>query len=134
MYTVQEIEEKRKLAAAAGLSGAELLDNTEMVQEVCNGIGAAWMPERVRLFISRLFPALVMAADIHDIRYEVGKGIAARKRADEEMLENGRKLADYSYAGNDPRRYIVRFVMVEFYRILRICGWLAYYPSKFKKR
>ena len=40
MYTDDEIREKRLLARAAGLSGAELLDNIEAVKKDCNGI--AW--------------------------------------------------------------------------------------------
>ena len=48
MYTDDEIRGKQLLARAAGLSGAELLDDVEAVKKDCNGIGAAWMPDRLR--------------------------------------------------------------------------------------
>ncbi|WP_302453768.1 hypothetical protein [Victivallis vadensis] len=45
MYTDDEIREKQQLARAAGLSGAELLDDIGAVRQDCNGSGAARMPE-----------------------------------------------------------------------------------------
>ena len=39
MYTDDEIFQKRLDAYVAGLSGAELLNDTEAVRRDCNGIG-----------------------------------------------------------------------------------------------
>ena len=107
MYSLNEIEEKIALAKAAKLSGAELLLDRERACRVCNGIGADWMPDWLQEAISGLNPTLVLAADIHDIRYALGGTEAERKDADDEMLENGLKLANYRYGWYDPRRYWV---------------------------
>ena len=66
MYTDAEIRQKQQLSRAAGLSGAELLDDAEAVKRDCNGIGAAWMPDTTREWISSANPSLVVVADIHD--------------------------------------------------------------------
>ena len=126
MYTTAEILKKQELAVDAGLSGVELLDDTERAQRVCNGIGAAWMPEWLRKFLGRMFPTLVLAADIHDIRYEIGGKKLNRLLDDVEMLDNGIRLANYSYRFFDPRRYVVQFVMLQFYIKLRDFGSLAF--------
>ena len=131
MYSLNEIEEKIALAKAAKLSGAELLLDRERACRVCNGIGADWMPDWLRALISKLFPTLVLAADIHDIRYELGGDEADRHAADVEMLDNGLKLADRHYRRLDARRYIVQFIMLQFYKTLRRCGAFAF---KFKHK
>lgn len=132
MYSLNEIEEKIALAKAAKLSGAELLLDRERACRVCNGIGADWMPDWLRALISKLFPTLVLAADIHDIRYELGGDEADRHAADVEMLDNGLKLADRHYRRLDPRRYLVQFIMLQFYKTLRRCGAFAF-KSKHKE-
>lgn len=132
MYSLNEIEEKIALAKAAKLSGAELLLDRERACRVCNGIGADCMPDWLRALISKLFPTLVLAADIHDIRYELGGDEADRHAADVEMLDNGLKLADRHYRRLDARRYIVQFIMLQFYKTLRRCGAFAF-KSKHKE-
>ena len=130
MYTLHEIEEKIKLAKELNLSGAELLEDRERAQRVCNGIGAEWMPEIARKLISALNPTLVLAADIHDIRYDIGGTEADRMDADNEMLENGYTLADARYSWYNPLRYWVKREMRKFYGILRdFGGWAWNYPE-----
>lgn len=126
MYSLNEIEEKIALAKAAKLSGAELLLDRERACRVCNGIGANWMYEWMREAIGGLNPTLVLAADIHDIRYALGGTEMDRKAADDEMLENGLKLANYRYGWYDPRRYWVRKQMYKFHVILREFGGWAW--------
>lgn len=126
MYSLNEIEEKIALAKAAKLSGAELLLDCERACRICNGIGADWMPDWLRALISGLNPTLVLAADIHDIRYDDGGDELARLLADIEMLDNGIKLANHHYSRFDPRRYIVQFVMLQFYIKLRQFGAFAF--------
>lgn len=82
MYTDDEIREKRLLARTAGLRGAELLDNIEAIKRDCNGIGAAWMPDATREWISTANPSLVVVADIHDRRYSIEGTEADRQAAD----------------------------------------------------
>lgn len=93
MYTLQEIEWKIELAKAAKLSGAELLEEREQAMRVCNGIGACWMPERIRRFIGLLHPELVIVADIHDLRHEIGGTHLDRWKSDFEFLCNGFRMA-----------------------------------------
>lgn len=126
MYSLNEIEEKIQLATELNLSGAELLEDTERAQQVCNGIGAERMPSWLRWLISFLFPTLVLAADIHDIRYDVGGTEEERAAADVEMLDNGIKLANHKYLLFSPLRYVVQFVMLQFYITLRRVGNLAW--------
>ena len=127
MYSLNEIEEKIRLAKELNLSGAELLEDRERAVKVCNGIGAEWMPEIARKLISGLNPTLVLAADIHDIRYEIGGTREDRKAADDEMLENGCKLADARYGWYNPLRYWVKYKMRKFHRILREFGLYAFH-------
>ena len=130
MYTLHEIEEKLKLAKELNLSGAALLEDTERAQQVCNGIGAEWMPDAARKLISRLNPTLVLAADIHDIRYYLGGSELDRKNADDEMLINGYKLAEARYGWYNPLRYWVKHKMRKFHKILRDFGiWAWNYPE-----
>lgn len=130
MYTLHELDEKLATAEKLGLSGRWLLTDRKRAQRVCNGIGAEWMPESARKLISSLNPTLVLAADIHDIRYELGGTEADRESADREMLENGCKLADARYSWYNPLRYYVRWKVRKFYKILRAFGHLAFnYPE-----
>lgn len=120
MYTDDEIREKRLLARAAGLSGAELLDNIEAVKKDCNGIGAAWMPDRLRDLLGERYPELVVVADIHDRRYALGGGILARWRADWEFLTNGLKMARHC------RRIGIAWAVIRMWVLLRIGGAAAF--------
>lgn len=94
-YTVPEIERKIKLARAAKLSGATLLENRTRVMRVCNGIGAWWMPPRIRQLIGVCFPDLVIVADIHDLRHDAGGSWRKRWGNDFEFLTNGLRMAIY---------------------------------------
>ena len=113
MYTDDEIREKRLLARAAGLSGAELLNDAAAVKRDCNGIGAEWM-------LGERYPELVVVADIHDRRYALGGGILARWRADWEFLRNGLKMARHC------RRIGIAWATVRMWLLLRIGGAAAF--------
>ena len=126
MYTDDEIREKRLLARTAGLSGAELLDNIEAVKKDCNGIGAAWMPDATREWISTANPSPVVVADIHDRRYSKGGGILARWRADWEFLINGLRMARYC------RRIGLAWAVIRMWVLLRLGGAAAFNYHKVK--
>lgn len=126
MYTIHEIMQKQQLARAAGLSGAELLENVAAVQRDCNGIGAAWMPNATREWISTANPSLVVVADIHDRRYSIGGTEADRQAADAEFRANGMKMAKYVYSWYDPRRYWVMWHVRKFATLLAGFGALAF--------
>ena len=120
MYTDAEIRQKQQLARAAGLGGAELLDNIEAIKRDCNGIGAEWMPDRLRDLLGERYPELVIIADIHDRRYALGGGILARWRADWEFLTNGLKMARHC------RRIGLVWATVRMWLLLRIGGAAAF--------
>lgn len=120
MYSDAEIREKQQLARAAGLRGAELLDNIEAIKRDCNGIGAEWMPDRLRDLLGERYPELVIIADIHDRRYALGGGILARWRADWEFLTNGLKMARHC------RRIGLVWATVRMWLLLRIGGAAAF--------
>lgn len=120
MYTDDEIKQKQQLARAAGLSGAELLDDAEAVKRDCNGIGAEWMPSRLRDRLGERYPELVVVADIHDRRYSKGGGILARWRADWEFLTNGLRMARYC------RRIGLAWAVIRMWVLLRLGGAAAF--------
>lgn len=126
MYSDAEIREKQQLARAAGLSGAELLNDAAAVKRDCNGIGAAWMPDATREWISTANPSLVVVADIHDRRYSIGGTEADRKAADVEFRANGMKMAKHVYSWYDPRRVWVMWQVKKFSALLASFGTLAF--------
>lgn len=126
MYTDDEIRQKQQLARAAGLGGAELLNDAEAVRRDCNGIGAAWMPDATREWISTANPSLVVVADIHDRRYSEGGTEKDRQAADAEFRANGLKMAKYVYSWYDPRRYWVMWQVRKFSALLAGFGALAF--------
>lgn len=126
MYTDEEIREKQQLARAAGLSGAELLNDAAAVKRDCNGIGAAWMPDATREWISTANPSLVVVADIHDRRYSIGGTEADRQAADAEFRANGMKMAKHVYRCYDPRRYWMMWQVRKFAALLASFGALAF--------
>lgn len=131
MYTETEILAKQALARALKLSGALLLDDVAAVQRDCNGIGAAWFPDRWRDFLDGAFPELEIVADIHDRRYSIGGGIFARWMADFEFLRNGLRVA-LRFAGiSAKRRFLLARVSVKMYVLLAVGGAAAF---NYKKR
>ena len=120
MYTDDEIRIKQLLARVAGLSGAELLDDTEAVRRDCNGIGAERMPDRLRDLLGERYPELKIVADIHDRRYALGGGILARWRADWEFLRNGLKMARHC------RRIGIAWAVIRMWVLLRLGGAAAF--------
>lgn len=126
MYSDAEIRQKQQLSRAAGLSGAELLDDAAAIKRDCNGIGAAWMPDATREWISTANPSLVVVADIHDRRYSEGGTEADRQAADAEFRANGMKMAKHVYRWCDPRRYWVMWQVWKFSALLAGGGALAF--------
>lgn len=126
MYSDDEIQEKLILAEKLKLSGRELLQDISRMKRVCNGVGAEWMGDSVRKVITDLNPALILPADIHDIRYDIGGTSEERKKADEEFLENGIKCANYRYRWYNPLRYLVHKQAYKYYNMLRIAGFIAW--------
>lgn len=125
-YTVDEIEQKRNLARKLKLSGWWLFRDGERAAQSCNGIGADWFPAWLRWIINTLFPELVIIADIHDIRYDMGGTPADRRKADAEFLANGYIVAEAMYGRLFPVRRAAELTVRFMYRALRVAGRLAW--------
>lgn len=122
-YSYDEVIEKYEEAKRLDLSGYELLEDSAIAVKECNGIGADWMPGWLRVTISTLCPSIVLAADIHDLRYYYGGTEADRLKSDAEFLTNVELIAmDY----NILRRWIVRSTGKKMYELLRSFGGFAW--------
>jgi hypothetical protein len=131
MYSKEDLQRKYEIAVNLGLSGAELLKDPR-AQKACNGIGAEWMWDNLRDMLGAFNPTLTLAADIHDMRYEIGGNDADREFADDEFLENAIICADAEYRWFNPLRYHVRKQARKFYFILRIAGGKAWEDAQEK--
>lgn len=130
MHTEVQIIAKQALSRALKLSGAKLLNDVAAVQRDCNGIGAAWFPDRWRDFLDGAFPELEIVADIHDRRYSIGGGILARWKADFEFLLNGLRVA-LRFAGiSAKRRFLLARIAVKMYVLLAVAGAAAFNYKK----
>lgn len=123
--------EKRKLAYEANLDDAELLAlPNEYLDQICNGIGAEWMPEKLRKALGKLHPSLIIVADIHDLRWFFGKGTEEDFQDSNRKFEsNGIKMAKHLYGWWNPRRYIVMMDARRYAGYLGIGGRIAYYAA-----
>lgn len=133
MYTMEDLQHKYEVAVNLGLSGAELLGDPR-AQKACNGIGAEWMWDNLRELIGLFNPTLALAADIHDMRYELGGDEATREAADNEFLKNAIICADAEYRWFNPLRYRVRKQARKFYLILRVFGKYAWINAEERRK
>lgn len=132
IYTAAEIHERYLFARRLDLSGYWLLRDTERAMNVCNGIGAEWFPSWLRWLVNHVCPHIVIVADIHDVRYEIGGTEAQRRNADTEYLANGYAVAEYFYKWYNPMRYLAEWAVRRMHRALRIGGAKAW-KEKAKK-
>ena len=107
-YTVGEIVALRREAEQLQLCGRSKLDSytPAELQEICNGIGADWMPEIMRELLTALSPFAEAAAMIHDVEYFEGGGASEREAADRRFRENIVRTAKRSYDWYHPLRYL----------------------------
>ena len=129
-YTPEQAKEHYLEARRLNLSGYWLLRDTERAVRVCNGIGAEWFPAWARQIIDTCCPHLIVVADIHDERYEIGGDDNARRRADDEFLANGYAVAEHYYAWYNPVRYVAEFTVRRMHRLLRLGGAKAWKDVK----
>ena len=123
-YTKEEAFNLHVKAVRYGLSGRELLRDTEAVMRQCNGIGAEWMPDSLTVLCTKLSPVMAVPAAIHDRRYHL-KDID-RLAADTEFLSNVMRMIELTYAWYDPRRYTMRKRAARYYTYLRAFGGRAW--------
>ena len=123
--------EKRKLASDLNLEDGEFLAlPDEVLDSFCNGIGAEWMPKKLREMIGKLHPSLEIVADIHDIGYLLGKGTNEDfTEKNEKFKRNAKKVARHLYGWYSPRRYLVICDGKRFGEYCQLGGKVAYYAA-----
>ena len=129
-YTKEEAFNLHMKAVRYGLSGRELLRDTDAVMRDCNGIGADWMPDSLTVLCTKLSPVMEVPAAIHDRRYILN---IDRLAADTEFLSNVMRMIELTYAWYDPRRYTNRKRAERYYTYLRACGGRAWEEAKKKQ-
>lgn len=127
-YTVGEIVALRREAEQLQLCGRSKLDSytPAELQEICNGIGADWMPEIMRELLTALSPFAEAAAMIHDVEYFEGGNASEREAADRRFRENIVRTAKRSYGWYHPLRYLAMVRAECFYLLLRTFGTAAW--------
>lgn len=127
--TIDEILVLREEALNMKLVGAErLLQFTpEQLQNICNGIGAEFLPDAIRDCLDALHPTLKPVAMIHDLDYYLGKDTWEDfSFANDIFLINGKIAARFKHKWYDIRRYIVYKQASFFAKTCQSVGWFAY--------
>lgn len=126
MATINEIKELVETANELGLDCPHKID-VFAAAEIYNGVGAMWMPERIRKALDRLSDTLLPAVLIHDIDYALGDGtLLDFQNANNRLAENGCKCADAEYPWWNPMRYIVRHQAHAYAKVCKLFGLIAY--------
>ena len=107
------------------LSGAYLLRHHD-AKKVCNGIGPEWFPPWLRLLINTLCPALILVAQIHDMRYHLGGSCSDRRAADAEFMANALIIAEAKYKYFMPAKWLIEWSALKMFRLLRLAGNTAW--------
>ena len=94
--------------------------------EICNGIGAWWMPKGLRWLITALHPSMHGAAAIHDMQYWSGGTAGARLDAELAFLRISCRAALCMYGWWDIRRYLAFSRALRFFALLRLFGSSAW--------
>lgn len=127
--TIDEILVLREEAVRMKLIGSDrLLQFTpEQLQNICNGIGAEFLPDEIRDCLDRLHPSLKPVAMVHDLDYYLGlDSYADFSFANDKFLINGKISARFKYKWYDIRRYIVQKQASFFAKTCQSLGWFAY--------
>ena len=126
-YTEEQFLTEQKLADDLGFQQNKMHVPFTVAAVVCNGIGASWFPEKLRDFVSKLNPSLVVVANNHDLGYYYGtEKYDDFLRINEAFRINGEKVAKNKYAWYDPRRYWVMWKAAKFAALCDAGGWPAY--------
>lgn len=133
MYNKTQMLDILSVAKAAKLSfpddfAAASLDE---LCKVCNGVGSASMPEKLRKALTKAYKCAQATAAIHDWRYEKSDGLPeSQKKADVEFLNNGMAEVKYRHANGGLWGWIHRLwderKIVAAYRLLEVGGEAAW--------
>ena len=107
------------------LSGAYLLRHKD-AGTACNGIGPDWFPAWLRVLANTLCPVLILAAQIHDMRYHLGGSCSDRRAADAEFMANALIIAEAKYKYFMPAKWLIEWIALKMFHLLRLAGNTAW--------
>jgi hypothetical protein len=122
---LMQIKKLRETCHALKFEGVEVLEKftDNELRIICNGIGPEFFPEKFRKIITWIFKYLEATAFLHDAEYQAQVGFSL---ANTHFYNNGMKEVDAKFAWYDPRRYVGRHRVRQFYWILETFGIRAY--------
>ena len=133
MYTNEEMLELISVAKAAKLSFSDDFATASLDElcKVCNGMGSASMPEKLRKALTKAYACAQATAVIHDWRYAKSDGLPeSQKKADNEFLKNGMAEVKYRHANSGLWGWLHRLwderKIVAAYRLLEVGGEAAW--------
>ena len=129
MYEREEMFQIVGIVKAAGLSYPDdfAAAPLEELCEICNGVGSASMPDKLRKALTKAYACAQATAAIHDWRYEHSDGtLEGQKKADAEFLKNGMAEVKYRHANGGLWGWLHRLwderKIVAAYRLLEVGG------------
>lgn len=129
-YTPSEIRKRRALQIGLGFSfpnGYDLLTDAE-IASAANGVGPDAAPGGIRKILTALLPYGDLAADIHDVEFQMSNG--TRKdflAANERFRHNCRQWVVRTRSAMSPLRYLELFRLRRDFEILNgPAGWAAW--------
>lgn len=104
------------------------LVNYNQAAYICNGIGAYWMPEKLRKAINALCEDLQPVAGCHDIGFSIGEETREAFTAINKAFRvNGFKMAKYKHPWYSWKRYRTMRQALAFSRLCQTdIGWKTY--------
>lgn len=143
MYTKDQMFELLSVAKGANLSFPDdfAAAPLEKLCEVCNGVGSASMPDKLRKALTKAYKCAQATAAIHDWRYEQSDGLPeSQRKADAEFLNNGMAEVKYRHTNGGLWGWIHRLwderKIVAAYRLLEAGGegaWCIAFRNNFLK-
>lgn len=143
MYTQEQMLELISVAKAAKLSFPDEFAAASLDElcKVCNGVGSASMPEKLRKALTKAYACAQATAAIHDWRYEHSDGLPeSQKKADAEFVFNGMAEVKYRHSNGGLWGWLHRLwderKIVAAYRLLELGGegaWCISFRDNFLK-
>ena len=133
MYNKTQMLDILSVAKAAKLSFPDdfAAASLDKLCKVCNGVGSASMPEKLRKALTKAYACAQATAAIHDWRYEQSDGLPeSQKKADVEFLNNGMAEVKHRHANGGLCGWLHRLwderKIVAAYRLLEVGGEAAW--------
>lgn len=133
MYTHDQMLELISVAKAAKLSFPDDFATAPLDElcKVCNGVGSASIPEKLRKALTKAYACAQATAAIHDWRYSKSDGLPeSQKKADAEFVSNGMAEVKYRHANGGLWGWLHRLwderKIVVAYRFLEVDGEAAW--------